>query len=134
MLVAVQLVGIAVVPLNVTVLAPCVELKFVPVIVTAVPRAPEFGLKLAMFGPAGAVVPVPVKEIDMGAMLALFAIFRFPAVEPVAVGEKVTLTAQLPFAPRGEEAIQLSVSEKSLVAATPSTFTVPPPALLRVTC
>jgi hypothetical protein len=41
MLVALQLVGVPAVPLNVTVLVPCVVPKFVPVIVTAVPIAPD---------------------------------------------------------------------------------------------
>jgi len=43
MLVLLQLVGVAVMPLNVTVLLPCVEPKFVPVIVTAVPTGPPPG-------------------------------------------------------------------------------------------
>src|ERR1700722_19206495 len=41
MLVAAQLVGVAVVPLNFTVLVPCVAPKFVPAIVTAVPTDPR---------------------------------------------------------------------------------------------
>ena len=45
MLVALQLVGVATVPLNVTVLVPCVAPKFVPVIVTEVPTSPEVGLR-----------------------------------------------------------------------------------------
>jgi hypothetical protein len=43
MLVALQLTGEAVVPLNVTVLPPWVAPKFVPVIVTEVPTAAGFG-------------------------------------------------------------------------------------------
>jgi hypothetical protein len=39
-----QLVGTAVVPLNLTVLDPCVAPKFVPVIVTEVPTGPEVGV------------------------------------------------------------------------------------------
>ena len=50
MLVALQLVGVATIPLNVTVLVPCVAPKFVPVIVTEVPTVPEFGLRLVIFG------------------------------------------------------------------------------------
>ena len=46
MLVADQLVGVAVVPLNVTVLVPCVAPKFVPVIVTDVPTGPLVGARL----------------------------------------------------------------------------------------
>jgi hypothetical protein len=52
MLVALQQVpqGSAVVPLNATVLAPCVEPKPVPAIVTVVPIDPELGDKLVIFG------------------------------------------------------------------------------------
>src|SRR5260221_8194843 len=46
-LVADQLVGVAAVPLNVTVLVPCVAPKFVPVIVTAVPTGPFVGDRLS---------------------------------------------------------------------------------------
>jgi hypothetical protein len=46
MLVALQFVGVAVVPLNVTVLVPCVVPKLVPVIVTDVPTGPEVGVRL----------------------------------------------------------------------------------------
>src|SRR6202007_3052585 len=53
-LVALQLVAVAVVPLNVTVLVPWVAPKFAPLIVTAAPTAPVFGVKLVMLG-AGTV-------------------------------------------------------------------------------
>ena len=52
MLVALQLVGVAAVPLNFTVLVPCVAPKFVPVIVTDVPTGPDVGDKLVMLGAA----------------------------------------------------------------------------------
>ena len=48
--VGLQLVGEAGTPLKVTVLEPCVAPKFVPVIITDVPGAPEFGDRLAMLG------------------------------------------------------------------------------------
>jgi hypothetical protein len=51
--VALQLVGVAVVPLKRTVLAPCVAPKFAPLIVTAVPILPDVGDRLVMFGAAG---------------------------------------------------------------------------------
>jgi hypothetical protein len=41
MLVGLQLVGVPAVPLNVTVLVPCVAPKFVPVIVTDVATGPD---------------------------------------------------------------------------------------------
>src|SRR5260370_39390457 len=56
MLVALQLVGVAVVPLKVTVLFACDTPKFVPVIVTEEPTGPEVGLRLAMFGVGGVTV------------------------------------------------------------------------------
>jgi hypothetical protein len=49
--VALQLVmDVAAVPLKVTVLAPCVAPKFVPLIVTDVPTGPEVGLMVVMVG------------------------------------------------------------------------------------
>jgi hypothetical protein len=57
MLVRLQLVGVATVPLNVRVLVPWVAPKFVPVTVTKVPIAPEAGLRLVMLG-GGATVKV----------------------------------------------------------------------------
>ena len=53
-LVALQLVAVAAIPLNVTVLVPCVTPKFAPVIVTDVPISPDVGFKLVMLG-AGVV-------------------------------------------------------------------------------
>jgi len=50
MLVALQLVGVAAIPLNVTVLAPCVAPKLVPTMVTEVPTCPEPGFTNEMFG------------------------------------------------------------------------------------
>jgi hypothetical protein len=52
MFVVLQLVGVAVVPLNLTVLVPCVEPKFLPVIVTDVPTVPDVGDRLVMLGEA----------------------------------------------------------------------------------
>jgi hypothetical protein len=50
------LVGVAVVPLKVTVLVPCVAPKFEPAIVTDVPTGPEFGVRLVIDGAAAAVI------------------------------------------------------------------------------
>src|SRR5258708_9628666 len=46
--VALQLVGIAPVPLNLTVLLPCVAPKFAPVIVTQAPATPDAGFNFAL--------------------------------------------------------------------------------------
>src|SRR5260370_40038235 len=50
MLVGLQLVGVAAVPLKLTVLLPCDAPKFAPAIVTEVPTGPEAGLRLVMLG------------------------------------------------------------------------------------
>src|ERR1700746_2933849 len=59
MLVALQLVTVAVVPLKVTVLVPCVDPKFVPVIVTAVPTGPKVVERLVIVGAEGVTVKLP---------------------------------------------------------------------------
>lgn len=55
MLVVPQLVAVAVVPLNFTVLLPWVDPKLVPVIVTEAPTAPDVGERLVILGAATAV-------------------------------------------------------------------------------
>jgi hypothetical protein len=57
MLAALQLVAVAVTPLNLTVLVPCVAPKFAPAIVTGVPTIPDVGFKLVML--AGDGFPPP---------------------------------------------------------------------------
>src|SRR6266446_6554682 len=54
MLAALQLVGVAVTPLNFTVLVPCTAPKFAPLIVTGVPTNPDAGFRPVMLG-TGAV-------------------------------------------------------------------------------
>jgi len=63
MLVADQLVGVAVVPLKVTVLVPCVDPKFAPAIVTAEPTKPATGERLAIDG--GGVADEAVAETSV---------------------------------------------------------------------
>jgi hypothetical protein len=55
-LVALQLVTVEAIPLNVTVLVPCVAPKFAPLIVTELPTNPEVGLKLVMLGAGAALL------------------------------------------------------------------------------
>jgi hypothetical protein len=62
MLVALQLVTVAAVPLNVTVLVPWAAPKPVPVIVTAVPTGPDVGAKLLMLGGTVTVKTVPLLD------------------------------------------------------------------------
>jgi len=66
MLVALQLDGVAAVPLNVTVLVPWAEPKFAPEIVTDVPTAPNVGLRLAILGP-GPPEPVAALKVAIAA-------------------------------------------------------------------
>jgi hypothetical protein len=61
MLVVLQVVTEAVVPLNLTVLVPCGEPKFVPAIVIDAPTAPVDGVKLVIVG-AAAVAPAAKNE------------------------------------------------------------------------
>jgi hypothetical protein len=56
MLVALQLVGVAPVPLKVTVLVPCADPKFAPAIVMDVPMGPEAGVRVVMLGGGGVTV------------------------------------------------------------------------------
>src|SRR5439155_4647301 len=56
MVVPLQLVGVAPIPLNVTVLVPWLAPKLAPVIVTDVPRTPDVGLRLVMLGGGTATV------------------------------------------------------------------------------
>jgi hypothetical protein len=51
---------VAVVPLKVNVLEPCVVPKFVPVIVTEAPTAPVIGDRLVMFGVGSTVNATPL--------------------------------------------------------------------------
>ncbi len=74
-----QLVAVpAEVPLNVTVLVPCVEPKLEPVIVTGVPTAPEVGERLLTTGSRVKVTPL---------LFTLFAVTTTgPVVAPAGTG------------------------------------------------
>jgi hypothetical protein len=75
--------------------------------------------------------PVPVRLTDWVAGLALSVIINVPVLEPVAVGLKVTLRAQL--APAATLAPQVLVWEKSPLAVMLVMLRVAFPVLLRVT-
>jgi hypothetical protein len=59
-LVVLHVVTVAVVPLNLTVLVPCVAPKFAPAIVTDVPMAPDVGVRVVMLGAASTVKLFPL--------------------------------------------------------------------------
>jgi hypothetical protein len=101
-LVALQLVTVAVVPLNFTVLLPCVDPKVVPVIVTEAPTAPEVGDRLVILG--------TTVKLDPLLFTPLANTTTFPVVAPLG-----TVVAML-------VALQLVT-----VAVVPLNFTVPEP-------
>jgi hypothetical protein len=78
--VAAQVVGVAGVPLNLTVLVPCVAPKFVPLIVTEVPTAPEVGVKLVMVGVGRTVKATPLLATPLTVTTTL------PVAAPVGTG------------------------------------------------
>src|SRR5207245_9355667 len=90
MLVALQLVGVAAVPLNFTVLVPCVAPKLAPVIVTDVPTNPDVGFRLVMLG-AGTVT------VKLTPLLATppTVTTTFPVVAPVGTGTTMLVALQL---------------------------------------
>jgi hypothetical protein len=88
--VAFQLViVVAVVPLNVTVLVPCVEPKFVPVIVTDAPTSPVVGDKLVMLGAATTVKLTPLLFTPLAFTTT------FPVVAPVGTIATIDVALQL---------------------------------------
>jgi len=105
MLVALQLVGVAVVPLNVTVLVPCVAPKLAPVIVISAPTGPCVRPRLERLGPG---------EVTVNATPLL-------ATPP-------TVTTTLPVvAPLGTGAAMLEALQLVGVVAMPLKVTVPEP-------
>jgi len=87
--VALQLVGDATVPLNVTVLVPWVAPKFVPVIVTEVPTVPDVGDRVLMVGGA-----VTVKETPL-LTEPLTVTTTFPLVAPLGTGTVIKVPLQV---------------------------------------
>jgi len=86
---ALQLVGVAVTPLNVNVLAPWVAPKFAPVIVTGAPTAAEGGNKLPMSG-------VGMTVNDAPALATLFTVTTtLPVAAPVGTGATIDVELQL---------------------------------------
>ena len=90
MLVADQVVGVAVVPLNVTVLVPWVAPKFVPVIVTTVAAGPLVGDRLVSVG-------APVVTVKARVLLARppTVTTTFPVVAPAGTGTTMLVADQV---------------------------------------
>src|SRR5258706_9040450 len=91
MLVAVKFVGVASVPLNLTVLLPCVAPKFVPVIVTEAPASPDAGFTLVMLGAGAAEI---VKFTPLLARPPTVTT-TFPVVAPAGTSAAMPVALQL---------------------------------------
>ena len=101
MLVAVQLVGVAVVPLNLTVLVPCVAPKLAPVIVTELPVKPDVGFRPVILGPGEVTVKLTPLLATPPTVTA-----TFPVVAPAGTGTTMLVAVQLV----GVAAIPLNVT------------------------
>src|SRR5262249_7701843 len=154
MLVADHDVGVAVVPLNVTVLVPCVAPKLVPVIVTAVATGPLVGKRLVIVGatvtvnetpllarpptvtttlpvvaPAGTGTTMLVADHDVGvAVVPLNVTVLVPFVAPQLGPVIVTAVATGPLV--GERLVivggTVTVNETPLLARPPTVTTTLP--------
>ena len=101
MLVALQLVEVAVAPLKVSVLALCFAPKFAPPIVTDVPAAPDVGFRLVMLGgDEGTLKFIPLLATPPTVTTAL------PVVAPAGAGATMLVALQLVGVP----AVPLRVS------------------------
>jgi hypothetical protein len=88
--VALQLVGVAVVPLNFTVLLPLVVPKLAPMIVTEVPTAPEAGDKPVMLGPDADTAKLTPLLADPATVTT-----TFPVAAPLGTGATMEVAVQL---------------------------------------
>jgi hypothetical protein len=87
--VALQLLGVAAVPLKVTVLVPWVEPKFVPLIVTEVPTEPDVGDSPLIAGGGTTVKVTPLLAEPPTVTIT------FPVVAPVGTGTTIEVALQL---------------------------------------
>lgn len=100
MLVALQLPGAAVVPLNVTVLVPCGEPKLTPVIVTVLPTCPDADERLKMVGACDTVNCHPLLATPPTVTTT------FPDVAAFGTGTTILVAPQL----RGVPGVPLKVT------------------------
>jgi len=90
MLLVLQLVGVAVIPLNLTVFVPCVAPKFAPEIVTDVPTIPDVGFSPLMLGAADDTVKL-TPLLDTPPTVTT----TFPVVAPLGTAATMLLVLQL---------------------------------------
>ena len=84
-----SVVGVASVPLNRTVLVPCVAPKFAPVIVTAVPTGPDVGASVVIVGGTVTVNGTPLLARPPTVTTTL------PVVAPLGTGTAMLVALQL---------------------------------------
>lgn len=96
-LVELQVVGVAAVPLNVTELLLWVDPKFAPVIVTEVPTGPEVGLKLVMLAAGTTVNPTPLLAWAAVVTSTLPVVAPFGTVTPMLVELQLVGVAMTPL-------------------------------------
>src|SRR5205823_2065544 len=144
-------VGVAVVPLNFTVLAPCVAPKFVPVIVTAPPTAPLVGdrdvsvavgttvnatpllatpptvtVTFPVVAPLGTGTTMLVADHEVGvAVVPLNFTVLAPCVAPKFVPVSVTAAVTAPLAGASDVSVAVGTTVKARpLVAIPPTVTV----------
>jgi hypothetical protein len=98
--VAFQPLGVAIVPLNVTVLEPWVDPKFVPAIITNVPTPPDVGDKLVILGVGNTANDTP----------ALGTPFTVTTTGPVVAPDGTVVTMLVAFQLLGVAVVPLNVT------------------------
>jgi hypothetical protein len=122
MLLALQAVAVAVVPLNFTVLVPCVAPKFVPATTIDEPTAPLFGVRLVMLGGVKTVKFTPLLPTPFTVTTTL------PVVDPagtVAVMLLALHAVAVAVVPLNVTVLVPGVSPKFVPAITIEEPTVP---------
>jgi hypothetical protein len=102
MLVELQLVALAFMPLNVTLLDPCDDPKLTPVTVTGVPAGPELGFRLIMLG----AEPVPTVKFTPLLATPFTVTTTLPDVAPLGTGTLMLVLLQ----PDGDAVVPLKVT------------------------
>jgi hypothetical protein len=97
MLVALQLVTLAAVPLKLTVPDPCVDPKFVPVIVTAAPTAPVVIDRLVMLGAETTVKFTPLLFTPLANTTTFPVVAPDGTVTPMLVALQLVTLAAVPL-------------------------------------
>jgi hypothetical protein len=131
MLVPLQLVAVAVIPLNFTVLEPCVTPKFVPVIAIGVPTRPDVGFTLVILGVA-ALLTVKFTPLLLTPPTVTTT---FPLVAPLGTVATMLVPLQLvavAFVPLKLTVLVPCVPPKLLPAIVTDVPTTPAPGLTLV--